>query len=264
MYFVYFTMIRKHYFFFLTLLPITLYGVEFFSHAMGQHGLAWLDLTLFTDTLNMSSQNTCVIRGYHTSFIKEGGFQIRHKKKKITVGLDGSFQFHNLLASQDFALQMTRHLTPHLAGFVSLNWTRASPAEARTVHEFSLSWRLMLHPLPDFYTSLGYDFLPGLSLPKERFTLNSPAWFGTIGKRFLSELLLTAGVYCRDGFLPDWGLGASFNPGPFMACNTAWFSLSKAVHASFSLFYRSWSFQWQCRWHPSVGLCYGSSVCREF
>lgn len=264
MFFVNFPMLQKHQIFCLFLLPVYLYGVEFFSHAMGRSGLAWLDITPFTDSTDVSSKNTYIIRGYHTPFIREGGLGFLHKKKKNTVGLDCTFQFHELLASQTFDLQMTRNLTPYLAGYLSLNWTRASPAETRTAHEFSLSWRLLLHPIPDFYTSLGYDFLPGFTLPKARLILNSPAWFGTIGKRLLSEVYLTAGVYCRDGFPPDWGWGWSFNPGSFTAWNAAWFSLSRAFHASFSLFYRSWSFQWQCRWHPSLGLCYGSSVLRDF
>ncbi|MCD6234552.1 MAG: hypothetical protein J7K63_05905 [Candidatus Marinimicrobia bacterium] len=257
-------MIPKRLILCLFLLPGVLSGVEFFSRTIGRDGLAWLDITLFTDSLLVNSQNTCRIRGYHTPFIKEGGFQVLNYKKTSSVGLDCSFQFHDLLASQEFDTQIIRHFTSQLTGYLALNWTRASTPETKAVHAFSLSWRLLLHPVPEFYTSLGYSFIPVLTLPKGGPALNTPAWFGTFGLDILPEFYLTAGVYCRDGFSPDWGWGTTFSAGQFTAWHAAWFSLSRALHASFSLSYRSWSFQWQCRWHPSIGLCYGSSVSREF
>lgn len=245
-------------------IPAGLEGVEFYTQVAGKNGLAWLDDDLALDSLATKPRTYFSLSGFRAYTVKEGGVEIGYKSQKFSVSTDCFFQFHDLLASGEFMLIYHRTFSSHISGNLSINWTRASPSEQNAIHEFSLSWRLKMHPLPGITTVIGFDKKPALTLPEGSPSLNTPAWYGTFNMNVLAELCLLSGVYCREGFNPDWGWGTTFQGGQFTEWNMAWFSLSRAFHASFSLQYRSWRFQWICRWHPFTGLCSGSSVCREF
>ncbi|MDD3806413.1 MAG: hypothetical protein PHE86_00065 [Candidatus Marinimicrobia bacterium] len=248
----------------LIIFPMEVKGVEFFSHAVGNYGLAWLEEDIFSDSLYTDSSLIFSFRGYSNSFIKEGGFQGFLQKEKASFGLDCSFQFHDLMSTQVFDFRFYRTFTTLISGDFSFDWTRVAPSDFTAVHEFSFSWRLKMYPTRRVKTSIGFDKHPFLSQPKGSPALNTPAWFGTFSYQMIPTVHVLTGVYCRQGFNPDWAIGTSIKGGRYTVWHAAWFSLSHATHMSFSLMYHSWKFQWIVRWHPYLGLCSGSSVSWDF
>mgnify|MGYP000098597877 CR=1 FL=1 len=233
------------------------------STEMGHDGTGWLGSSLY-DSIPPLQVSLSAFKGYEGSGIHEGSLKLTKGNKRQEYGIFFQYQSHELLSSSALTFSIRRHASDMLRGSVDVHWLQAGVTGLKTDHELSISWDLLMMPVPWMNTMVSYNHKPARCIPNRGMSLTCPSWSGSLRFIIQDEAFLHGGVMCRDGFAPDWAVGFGFKGGKHADITMTRFSLTRALNTSFGIHYLDWHFLWTIRWHPYLGLSGGSVLAWAF